>query len=211
MTPNLTRRRKEPSVWFSVGCDSPQRSMEVRLPAAARSTVSTDSSWQASLTYASLTVHRARPGVSRPGPWPYDRTCDVQHTTQDAYAERSDNSSCAHGSESRNFVFVLAGLGALVKSKDGFLHLDTNFSWIILSLVETRLPSRGRSGSNGEECKGTRVHPGTPHRYPGGPSPQKGDYPYLILIPPKREIPKIPYKDLTRLRGKYSRRITYPV
>ena len=120
MTLNLTHRRKEPSVWFSVGCDSPQRSMEVRLPAAARSTVSTDSSWQASLTYASLTVHRARPGVSRPGPWPYDRTCDVQHTTQDAYAERSDNSSCAHGSESRNFVFVLAGLCALVNHRTGF-------------------------------------------------------------------------------------------
>ena len=161
MTPNLTRRRKEPSVWFSVGCDSPQRSMEVRLPAAARSTVSTDSSWQASLTYASLTVHRARPGVSRPGPWPYDRTCDVQHTTQDAYAERSDNSSCAHGSESRNFVFVLAGLCALVNHRTGF------YIWIPTSLglfspwskrVCPHGDVRDQTGRNVRELGYTLVH-----------------------------------------------------
>ena len=68
-------------------------------------------------------------------------------------AETSDNSSRAHGSEAHDLICALLRAmrpDASQMGLDFLLHFSENGP----------LPSQGRSGPNGEECKGTRVTPG---------------------------------------------------
>ena len=69
-------------------------------------------------------------------------------------AETSDNSSRAHGSEAHDLICALLRAMRPDASQTGLDFL------LVFPPKNGPLPSQGRSGPNGEECKGTRVTPG---------------------------------------------------